>query len=271
MKISMMSYTMARGKWGKNPSVEELCKFTQKLGLEGIDWVTTYEIEPKEIRHIMDDFGLKTVCYTFFADINFPDKKSRQPGLDKIKEGLVAASVLRTDKVMLPIGGKKEYSREESRKNVIEGLKDIVKIGKEFNIIITVEHFPDIKGPFLTSSDVNQAIKEVPELRITYDSGNVIIGKEDPVKGFLNSKDYIVHSHFKDWVISENGRPGMDGKLYEPALVGEGVVNYKSVINAMRQAGYNGYINLEYEGKKYTPENAMIKGVKFLKSIMKEN
>jgi len=126
MNISMMSYTMARGEWGKNHDIEELCKFTKELGLEGIDWVTTYGVDPKEIRRIGDDYGLRTVCYTFFADINFSEKKDRQPGIDKIKEGIEFASILGTDKIMLPIGGKDGLSRERSRKNIVTGLKDAV-------------------------------------------------------------------------------------------------------------------------------------------------
>ena len=298
MKISMMSYTMARGEWGKHHNIEELCQFTQELGLEGIDWVTTYGVDPKEIRRITDDYSLKTVCYTFFADINFPDKRDRQPGVDKIKEGIEIALTLDTDKIMLPIGGKDGLSREESRRNVIEGLKEAVEIGKEYSLTVTVEHFPDKRGPFIVSADVNEALREVPDLRITYDAGNLLIGGEDPVAGFVNSREAIVHAHFKDWVIETYGKglEGADGRTYVGALVGEGIVDYKSVLEAMSAGGrgsvrhfptgvsrtqmtisnfpkesrYTGYINLEYEGNQYEPREAMIKGVKYLRSIISE-
>lgn len=272
MKFSMMSYTMARGEWGKHHNIEELCRVTQKLGLDGIDFVTVYEVEPKEVRKITDDYGLKTVCYTFMADINFPDKKDRRPGLDKIKEGIEMALILGTDKIMLPINGKDNLSRNESRGNVIAGLKEAVKLGKEAGIILTVEHFPDCRSPFIVSSDVNEAVKEIPDLRITFDSGNVLTGGENPVEGFLNSKDSIVHAHFKDWTLStdEKGLKGADGRYYSPALIGEGIVKHKAVLAAMKEAGYSGYINFEYEGNKYSPEEAMVKGLKTLHDLMLE-
>lgn len=272
MKISMMSYTMARGEWGKHHNIEELCEFTQKLGLDGIDWVSTYGVDPKEIRKIMDGYGLRTVCYTFFADINFSDKRSRQPGLEKIKEGIQIARILGTDKIMLPIPGKDEFSRKESRKNVIEGLQETVPFGKEFGITITVEHFPDWRSPFILSKDVNEALDKIPDLRITYDSGNVLTGGEDPVVGFINSKEAIVHAHFKDWTLSSEGKgkKGLDGRFYIPALVGEGMVNHRAVLQAMKEARYVGYINLEYEGEEYSSEKAMIKGLTCLRSILSE-
>ncbi len=270
MKFSMMSYTMAKGDWGKNPDIKKLCQFTKELGLEGIDWVTTYGVDAKEVRKIMDDYGLKTVCYTFSADINFPDRRNRQSGLDKIKKGIKIALILGADKIMLPIGGKNGLSRDESRKNVIAGLKDAAEIGKGAGVTVTVEHFPDSRSPFIVSSDMNEAIRKIPGLKITFDSGNVLTGGEDPVQGFLNSKNSIVHTHFKDWTIStdKKGLKGLDGRCYSPALIGEGIVNHKSVLKVMKGAGYGGYINLEYEGNKYNPREAIVKGLKTLQNIM---
>ncbi|MCM8785374.1 MAG: sugar phosphate isomerase/epimerase [Candidatus Omnitrophica bacterium] len=270
MKISMMSYTMYKGNWKDNFSVERLCQFTKNIGLDGIDWVTTYGNKPQEIKKIMDDYCLKTVCFTFFVDINFKEKSLRQKGIEEIKRGLEIASILGTDKIMLPIGGKVEYTKEESRKNVIEGLKEVIKESEKYNINITVEHFPDIKGPFLTSEDINFAIKEIPELRITFDSGNVILGCEKPEDAFINNQKYIIHCHFKDWIFSEQGKEGLDGKKYKPALVGEGIIDYRKLIKIMKESKYDSYINLEYEGNEYEPDVAMEKGLKFLKSILEE-
>lgn len=269
-QISMMTYTLARGEWNKTRDIVKLCEFTRELGLEAIDWITTYDSTPGEVRKICDDFGLKTICYTFFADLNFPDKNSRQPGLDKVKEGIEAASILGTDKIMLPIPGKEGLTREESRRNVIEGLKDAVETGEKQNITVTVEHFPHKTAPFIVSSDVNEAIKEVPKLRVTYDNGNVMTGGEDPVEGFLKSKEYIVHSHFKDFRLAapeEAKLEGADGRHYRGALVGEGELDYPAIVKAMNRSGYKGYINFEYEGSTYTPEESMRKGLRYLEQL----
>jgi len=269
-QMTMMSYTMAKGEWRKNPNIEVICKLTKELGLDTIDWVTTYIHTPQEIRRVCDDYGIRTVCYTFTPDINFSDKKARQPGIDKIKEGIEIAQILGTDKIMLPIGGKPGLTAEQSRRNVIEGLKDAVRIGQENQVTVTVEHFPGYLAPFVTSADMNEAIKEVPLLRITFDSGNVFTGGEDPVKGFLNSRSYIVHSHFKDWIVLDRkeGMQGRDGRYYRAELVGEGALNYEEILGVMHKAGYDGYVDFEYEGDRYTPEEAIRKGLAYLRNIM---
>ncbi len=264
----MMSYTIALGEWNKTKDIVKLCRLTRKLELEAIDWITTYGTAPAEVKKICDDFGLKTACYTFFSDINFPDRKSRQPGIDKIKEGIETALILGTDKIMLPLTGKEGLTRQESRKNCIEGLKDAVEIGKKNGVTVTVEHFPQDSAPFVISSDVNEAIKEIPQLRVTYDAGNMLTGGENPVDGYLNSKDYIVHAHFKDWEpAGKEGRHGADGKYYKAALTGEGLLDYPAIIKAMAENNYGGYINFEYEGKTYTPEEAMRKALKYFKHL----
>ncbi|MCK9266913.1 sugar phosphate isomerase/epimerase [bacterium] len=267
-QISMMSYTIARGEWKKNKDIVELCRFTKELGLDAIDWITTYDTEPKEVRRICDDFGIKTICYTFFTDINFPDKKSRQPGLNNIEKGIEIALILGTDKIMLPLTGKPGLTRDESRRNCIEGLKDAILIAQKYNVAITLEHFPQHTAPFIISSDMDEAIKEIPDLKITYDPGNMVTGGEDPVEGYTKSKNYIAHTHFKDWVLDDvNGRIGADGKHYKAALTGEGILDYPAIVKIMSEDNYKGYINFEYEGSEYTPEEAMIKGVKYLKNL----
>ena len=270
MKYAMMTYTMARGDWGKDCNIEDLCRLTRELGLDAVDWVTTYNAQPVDIRKVMDDYGLKTVCHTFFADVNFPDKASRQQGLDTLKRGIEAASVLGTDKVMLPFPGKAGLSRDESRRNVIEGLKDVVEFAKAADIIMTIEHFPGATPPFVVSNDINIALSEIPGLKATFDSGNVLTGGENPSDGFLNNRDAIVHVHFKDFdrvSEDENGFLGLDGGCYKAALIGEGLVDYPNLLDTMTKADYNGYINIEYEGDKYSPEEGVRKALDYLRSF----
>ena len=119
----------------------------------------------------------------------------------------------------------------------------------------------------MTADDVLQAIAAAPGLKLTFDSGNAFTG-EDPVQSFVRCAEHTVHAHFKDWlVVSEGqGRQMLDGRFYQSALIGEGVLDHAACLRAMRAAGYTGYINIEYEANDYAPDEANRRAAAFLRA-----
>ena len=273
MNISMMTYTMARGlQKDERFDVKALCEFTRELNLDSIDWVTTYGYDPREIRRITDDYELKNICFTFQCALSFPMPPERAPGRDQFKRGVETAVILGADKIMLPVKGKPGFSREQSFWNVVAGLQEVIEFAEQLGVLVTVEHFPSPTSPFITSADVNRAVKEVPGLRITYDNGNVTTGGETAAEGFRRSAEHIVHAHFKDFAICLEDAPGarlcLDGKYRRPVLVGDGDVDQMEAMRAMKEWGYTGYIDFEYEGGEYTPREATIEGVRRMRQMM---
>jgi sugar phosphate isomerase/epimerase len=267
MKISLMSYTLARGSWGKNPDLEELCRLACSLHLDAIDWVTLYGFTPERVAQVTADHGLKNICYTFFAPIHHAQKKAA--AMDLIKRGLDIASILGADKIMLPLSGVEGQTREFSQKLALEGLAEVVPLASAYGVTVTVEHFHGRSAPFVTSQDMEQAVTAVPGLKITYDNGNVYTSGESPAEAFTKMKEHIVHAHFKDWrVVTEGTLQGLDGRYYAAALVGEGAVEPLPCLQAMSAAGYEGYINMEYEGKEYDPKEAVVRGTKHLQGLI---
>ena len=269
MKLSVMSYTLARGKRDEDFDLVRMCQLTMELGLEGIDVVSLYGRHPREVRRLLDDFGLKAVCHTFFADLNHAEPKAQQPALDNVKRGIDNAVAIGADKVMVVTPGKNGMSRDDSRKNFIRGLKKAAPWARDAGITLTVENFPGADSPFVIASDFLAAQREIPELKLTFDNGNAFTG-ENPAESFRLCAADVVHAHFKDWDICTDGMLGLDGRRYRGALIGEGVLDHKSCLAAMKKAGYPGYINIEYEGAKYDPEEATRRAAKYLSGLMQE-
>jgi len=273
VKIAMMTYTMARGmEPGEEFDVEALCRFTRELGLDAIDWVGTHGHDPAEIRKVTDDYGLKNVCYTFFPDINYPTSAQRARGREAFKREIETAVTLGADKVMLPVPGKEGQRREVSFRNVIAGLREVIGFAQQLGVTVTVENFPDPTSPFVTSVEVNRAVEELPELRITFDNGNVTTGGENAGDSFRRSAPYVVHAHFKDYAPCLKDEPGamlgLDGKYRRAVLVGDGEVDQIGSLKAMKEYGYQGYINFEYEGREYSPREATVEGVRRIREWM---
>jgi sugar phosphate isomerase/epimerase len=142
-------------------------------------------------------------------------------------------------------------------------------LAKEAGITMTVENFPGADSPFVIAGDFHEAQREVPGLKLTFDNGNAFTG-ENPAESFQLCAADVVHAHFKDWDICTDGMLGLDGRRYRGALIGEGVLDHKACLAAMEKAGYQGYINIEYEGNKYDPEEATRRATQYLTELMAE-
>lgn len=272
LNLSLMTWPyLAAGEHGRNPSVSLLCELARELKVGGLDWITMQGHDPLEVRKITDGFGLKNICYTFFSDLEKPDAEVRRKSMDVAKESLDVARMLGADKVMVAMGGQEGFPRQEARRHVIDAFVSYVPLAQSAGITVTVEDFPTIWSPFMTSSDMNEALAAVPGMKVTFDSGNCLIGGEQPLDMYRNCKEDVVHVHFKDMVLcpkGPNSRSALDGKFYDPAeLMGEGIVDFRACLQAMEDAGYEGYVDFEPEGSKYTSYDAARKGIPYLREL----
>lgn len=270
MKLSLMSYTLARQGWDKDGTFDfvGMARLAQELAIDGVDVVTTYGVDPREVRRVLEDHGLRTVCHTFGADLNHATRGERSHGVDEIKEGIEIAVALGTDKVMVCTGGKPATPRAISRRQIIAGLAEGSEFARRAGIMVTVENHQMAESPFIGSADILEAVREVPGLKITFDGGNALTGDEDPALSFERSAAHVVHAHCKDWIESPAGWiSALNGHRYDAALVGEGVVDHQAVLTAMQRANYAGYINLEYEGTRYKADEATCRAAAYLRRL----
>lgn len=263
-----MSYTMSRQP--EFFDLKAMFELTVELKLDGIDLVTLYNTDACELRKMADDFGISVVCHTFYAPLNATEPVGLQEAIDDAKRGIEAAVTLGAPVAMIPTLNSADIDRRQDRQNWIAGLRQVVPVAQQAGIVLTVENFPGEFSGFVIADDFLAAHAEMPDLRLTYDNGNAATG-EDPVESFTRCAQYVVHSHFKDWDISKTPADGyrrmLDGKYYKPALIGEGGIDHRSCLEAMKSAGYDGYINIEYEGNKYRPDEAVRRAADHLRQI----
>ncbi len=268
MKLSMMSYTMARQP--EHFSLESMLALTRDLKMDGIDFVTLHDTPAGELRKMAGDYGIPVVCHTFLAPFTDADPQVRAEALDDAKRGIAAAVELGAAVVMIPTCPVAGQDRDEARSVWIDGLRQLAPIAADAAVALTVENFPGESSSFVIADDFLQALAEVPSLKLTFDNGNAASG-EDPAESFTRCGEHVVHAHFKDWTVRDDPADGyrrmLDGRYYRPALIGEGCVDHPACVAAMRQAGYDGCINIEYEGNEYLPADAVRKAVDYLRGL----
>jgi sugar phosphate isomerase/epimerase len=269
MRYSMMSYTISR----QGPAVFDINKMldlTKEIGMAGVDFVTLHGQTAVDLRKRCDDKDIAVVCHTvsgggFLSDI--PEDVVRTS--DAVKAAIENAVVLGAPVIMVVTPGRADLSRSESRRRYIAGLKPIMGLAKAAGVRVTVENFPGKTSPFVTADDFLTAKRELPDLGLTFDSGNAASG-EEPAESFARCASATVHAHFKDWTVlnskDEGGLEVLNGLRFKPALIGEGVLNHGAVLKAMQKANYGGCINIEYEGPA-DPYEAIRKAVAYLREM----
>ena len=99
---------------------------------------------------------------------------------------------------------------------------------------------------FNTGAKVRGVIDEVnsPALKANYDVSHPALAHEpleETIKYLHNCIDFV---HFKDVkrMIREDG-----SESHELVLLGEGIIDAKEILIALKAMGYNGYLSLEWE------------------------
>jgi sugar phosphate isomerase/epimerase len=59
----------------------------------------------------------------------------------------------------------------------------------------------------------------------------------------------------------------LDGRHYRSALIGEGAIDNRACLQAMKDAGYDGCINIEYEGDTYPAAEAVRRATSYLRGL----
>lgn len=255
-RVSLMTYSITRGMArGEKFDVQKFCGFMNETGVRDVDWITTYGYPPEDIRRITDGHGLNNACYTFFADLDSGEAEEARKARDDFKKGIEAALELGAGIVMLPVRGSESRSRGESRDNTVKNLGGVMDFAHEAGVAVTVENFPSRFSPFVVSDDVIRLVSELPRVKVTFDNGNVTTGGERASESYKKCAGQVIHAHFKDFERCGKDSPGgrlcLDGNYRRPVMLGEGEVEQAEVLEAMKENGYGGCINFEYEGSEY--------------------
>jgi len=84
-------------------------------------------------------------------------------------------------------------------------------------------------------------LKESESLGVAFDIGNFTFAGEDPVAAYETLKNKVRHVHVKD-------RLSLDDMTPVPA--GTGVSKIETVVQKMKQSGYDGWYTIEVFGSK---------------------
>jgi len=214
-----------------------LGKMAQHIELN-IDQSYIDEVKSIARKHNLELFAIEA---SFGAGISRPDTA---PGEEKMRIAVRLFEV--ANKLGIPViaigSGGKAGDQKETEK-VFEFLRKLSEEAESWNITLAVK--PHVGASVWNTETALQLLSEIdsPALGINFDPSHLYRSGDDLIEAALKIGDRIVHSHFRDCPHRERN-PG----LPEQQIPGRGKIDIPATLKALKEAGYDGVLDLEVIG-----------------------
>ncbi len=274
MKLGCMLYSLGRALRDQALTLPQAFALIRECGGAGVDLMESYleGHDAREVKRMVEDAGLEVSAHIGGANLTTPVPAERAKSLGAIQRVIETAHALSCSNLLVTTGACAEgQDRAAGRKLVADGLAELIPHAKQAGVVMSIEDFGSPRAPYQTGQEVLECCQWAgPEVMITYDSGNMVMGDEDPVEALGIMRPRIVHAHAKDWELlppdSQNCLVSRSGKKYVGTVVGRGVLDYPAIFAALKAMNYQGYVAFEYEGRG-DPVQATREGMAYLRQF----
>jgi sugar phosphate isomerase/epimerase len=276
MKISICHYSFHRRYVDEGWDLDRLCSEAAALDVDALDFHVRYlgdiKDAAKRVSAALKNSGLKLSGLSLSTNFNVPDKEKFQEEIKNTKAWMQVAAQTGAPVSRIFGGGLKrletdEKTKSEAFKRVIEALGILSETAKEIGLVLALENHGGLP---CTGEEQVEMLKAVGSdfVKATIDVGNYMAGGQEGVEGTKVAKDYCAYVHFKDnKKIPDPSKPWGWGTV--PCIVGQGDVDHVGCLKILKEAGYNGYIALEYEGRE-DESVGVPESVAYMKKVIKE-
>ncbi|GAA3412487.1 sugar phosphate isomerase/epimerase family protein [Paenibacillus hodogayensis] len=268
--------------------------------LEAIDWIaeagaTHVEIIPigfdlleqpefaDAIRDRALRAGIEVSNYCVSANFVTADAEEVEHMIERLKRHVdvtarLGAKRMRHDVASRPIGDISVRNFRRDLPKLAEACRAIADYAAGYGITTSVENH----GYYMQGSErVQQLIDEVDRdnYRTTVDIGNFLCVDEQPLIAVQRNIRLASMVHLKDFYVRTPDRspgpscpgwfPTAGGNRLRGAILGQGDIPIRDILRVVKEAGYDGYISLEFEGIEEC-KSATMQGFEYAKRVWGE-
>lgn len=199
--------------------------------------------------------------FTFGADFLNGSNKDIKKEIIRVKEMVDIAEILGAKSVRhdATFGYSKEVRKFHGFNDVLPIIADACRQVTEYALTKGIKTMVENHGLFCQDSDrVEKLVNTVANenFGLLTDMGNFLCVDEDPAIAFGRVAPYAFYAHAKDFYVKSGMAPNpgegffesRNGNYLRGAIIGHGNVPIKHCLKALKQAGYDGYIGIEFEG-----------------------
>jgi hydroxypyruvate isomerase len=223
-------------------------KIAAEQGFDAVEFWNWDNKDTDAIRQVIEQTGIKIAIMqgnmggTLINPLDRPGFiEGYTQSLKKAKELGVERLFLLTDELGEDRGVKHRFphlSESEKRASVLEGMKALAPLAASHEVTLMMEplnNLVDHPGYWLKHSDEGFNLVQTvncPNIKLLFDIYHQQITEGNIISRLINNLDVIGYIHVADV-------PGR----HQP---GTGELNYAVIFDRLRQAGYEGYVGLEF-------------------------
>lgn len=286
MKIGVSSYSLNGAMQTGEMTILDVVDWAAENGADHLELVPigfSFENDDALIDRVRDrakKAGLELSNYAIGADFVNKEQDAIEAEIDRVKKQVEIAArlgirLMRHDVAWRPPNETTIAQFEADLPIMVEACRRIADYAAAYDITTSVENH----GFHVQAADrVHRLVKAVdrPNFKTTMDIGNFLCADEDPVAAVQKNVGIASMIHFKDFYKRPSHLdPGEGwfrttaGHYLRGAIVGHGDIDIRSVLKIIKDAGYNGYLSVEFEGMEPCQIGTKI-GMNNLRRLLKE-
>ena len=259
MKLSLSMYSCVRAVRAGQLDLMGFVDYAATQDVAGVELLdifwTDAEREIPQVKRRIADAGLEVAVFSISNDFIQPEASARAGELADLKRGVDIALELGVDRLRVFSGSAREgVTQEQGNAWILEGLSAGAAYGESRGVTLALENHGRFAG---RSDQVRGIIEKIdsPALRVNFDTGNFLPVGQDPVAAARELAELVVLVHLKDIRYAGDNEPSHvfpdpSGRLLTGSVIGDGLVDLPGVMAALREAGYDGWLSLEFEGSE---------------------
>jgi len=265
-KISLAEWSFHKALFAGEMTNLDFPRVTRELGMEGVEYVNQFFKDKAkdqkylaELKKITKDEGVRNVLIMCDGEgmVGHPEKAEREKTVENHKRWVDAAAFLGCHSIRVNAGSRGSY--EEQQKLAADGLRLLCEYGDTQKINIIVENH----GGFSSNGEwLSGVMKMVDHKRVGTlpDFGNFVIDRQtgesyDRYKGVELLMPFAKGVSAKSNVFDKEGN--------------EANMDYFRLMKIVDDAGYKGFVGVEFEGSELSEKEGVIATRKLLEKVFK--
>ena len=275
MQIAICHYSFHRRWKDEGWTAERLAGEVKALDLPAVDFhaglLGNPDAAAARIRAALKQNGLTLSGLSLGNDFNMEKPEDFRAQVDTVKRWIlvseeVQAPVSRIFGGHIPVEERNDPScKAAGRQRIMDALGEVVREAEKHGVVLALENHGVLPCTGEEQMDVLNAINS-PALRATIDVGNYLQGGQEGHVGTAIAAPQAAYVHFKDFLkVPDPSQPR--GVKLQACVVGDGTVDHGKCLEALRDAGYDGFVAIEYEGTE-DEKTGVPRSVEFTRRVM---